>query len=110
MDFQLQQVWHLQENKVKARKDSCNDYDGECQEGTTWESLLIASKHKLDNLILLIDYNKIQALSRLEDALPLNNLSKKIKSFNWDCIEIRNGHSFEKIIPLHLISKGKINR
>ena len=73
--------------------------DGECQEGTTWESLLIASKHKLDNLIFLIDYNKIQALSRLEDALPLNNLSKKIKSFNWDCIEIRNGHSFEKIIP-----------
>jgi transketolase len=40
--------------------------DGECQEGTTWESLLIASKHKLDNLFLIIDYNKIQALSRLK--------------------------------------------
>ena len=34
--------------------------DGECQEGTTWESLLIASKHKLDNLVVLIDYNKIE--------------------------------------------------
>ena len=72
--------------------------DGECQEGTTWESLLIASKHKLDNLILLIDYNKIQALSRLKDALPLDDLAKKFKSFNWSCINIKNGHSFKSII------------
>lgn len=72
--------------------------DGECQEGTTWESLLIASKHKLDNLILLIDYNKIQALSRLKDALPLDDLAKKFKSFNWSCINIKNGHSFKLII------------
>jgi transketolase len=72
--------------------------DGECQEGTTWESLLIASKHELDNLILLIDYNKIQALSRLKDALPLHDLAKKFKSFNWNCINIKNGHSFKSII------------
>jgi len=72
--------------------------DGECQEGTTWESLLIASKHKLDNLTLLIDYNKIQALSRLEDALPLHDLAKKFKSFNWNCINVKNGHSFKSII------------
>ena len=72
--------------------------DGECQEGTTWESLLIASKHKLDNLIVLIDYNKIQALSRLKDALPLHDLGKKFKSFNWNCINIKNGHSFKSII------------
>jgi transketolase len=72
--------------------------DGECQEGTTWESLLIASKHKLDNLILLVDYNKIQALSRLKDALPLHDLSKKFKSFNWNCINIKDGHSFKSII------------
>ena len=72
--------------------------DGECQEGTTWESLLIASKHKLDNLFLIIDYNKIQALSKLKDALPLFNLEKKIKSFNWNCINVKNGHSFPQII------------
>lgn len=79
--------------------------DGECQEGTTWESLLIASKHKLNNLILLIDYNKIQALSRLEDALPLHDLAKKFRSFNWSCINIKNGHSFKSIIS----SLRKIN-
>jgi len=72
--------------------------DGECQEGTTWESLLIAAKHKLNNLIVIVDYNKIQALSRLEDALPLHNLSKKFRSFNWDCIEIKDGHSFKSLI------------
>ena len=71
--------------------------DGECQEGTTWESMLIASKHQLDNLVLIIDYNKIQALSKLEDALPLHDLSKKIRAFNWNCIEVRNGHSFAEL-------------
>ena len=72
--------------------------DGECQEGTTWESLLIASKHKLDNLIILVDYNKIQALSKLKDALPLDNLLSKFKSFNCECLNVRNGHSFKEII------------
>jgi len=71
--------------------------DGECQEGTTWESFLIASKHNLSNLILLIDYNKIQALDFIEDTLPLNSLSKKIKSFNWNCINVKNGHSFNDL-------------
>ena len=86
----------------KKQKISGNIYvlisDGECQEGTTWESLLIAAKHKLDNLVLLIDYNKIQALTKLEDALPLNNLSKKLISFNWNCLNIKDGHSFQSII------------
>ena len=74
--------------------------DGECQEGTTWESLLIASKHKLDNLIILVDYNKIQALSRIEDALPLNDLKKKFSSFNVNCLNVKNGHSFVDLISI----------
>ena len=41
--------------------------------GNDMESLLIATKHQIDNLIIVIDYNKIQALSKLEDALPLKN-------------------------------------
>ena len=71
--------------------------DGECQEGTTWESLLIAVKHKLDNLVIIVDYNKIQALSKLQDALPLNDLVKKFKAFNCNCVEIKNGHNFKSI-------------
>jgi len=72
--------------------------DGECQEGTTWESLLIGSKHKLDNLVVIVDYNKIQALSRLEDALPLEDLPSKLKAFNWTCTEVRDGHSFKSLV------------
>ena len=72
--------------------------DGECQEGTTWESLLIASKHKLKNLKIIVDYNKIQALSKLKDALPLENLVKKFKAFNCNTVEVKNGHSFKSII------------
>ena len=80
----------------RKAKIICLISDGECQEGTTWESLLIASKHQLDNLIILIDYNKIQALSKLEDALPLKSL-KKIASFNCNCININDGHSYNSI-------------
>ena len=72
--------------------------DGECQEGTTWESLLISTKQNLNNLKIIIDYNKIQALSKLDDALPLNNLINKFKAFNCNTVEIKNGHSFPSII------------
>ena len=72
--------------------------DGECQEGTTWESLLIAARHRLNNLVVLVDYNKIQALSFLKYGLPLDDLSAKFKAFNWDCTEINDGHSFDELI------------
>ena len=74
--------------------------DGECQEGTTWESLLIGAKHRLDNLVVVVDYNKIQALTTLDEALPLDNLSAKFKAFNWDCAEVNDGHSFEELLPV----------
>ena len=73
--------------------------DGECQEGTTWESLLIAASHKLDNLVAIVDYNKIQALSPIDEVLPLENLAAKFKAFNWACTEINDGHSFAQLIP-----------
>jgi len=73
--------------------------DGECQEGTTWESLLIAARHKLDNLVVLVDYNKIQALTTLDEALPLDDLSAKFRAFNWDCDEVNDGHFFHELIP-----------
>ena len=85
----------------KINRENGNIYvmisDGECQEGTTWETLLISSKLKLDNLIILVDYNKIQALTILKDGLPLKNLYEKFKSFNCNVVNIKNGHSFKDI-------------
>ena len=98
----------------KIKKSSGKIYvmisDGECQEGTTWESLLIASKHQLVNLVVIIDYNKIQALSRLSDALPLDNLQLKFRSFNWNCININNAHSFKELIKGFSKIKHKKNK
>ena len=71
--------------------------DGECQEGTTWESALIASRHKLDNLTIIVDYNKLQSIGRVNDVLPLDNLRDKFEAFNCYTIEI-NGHNFSEII------------
>ena len=72
--------------------------DGECQEGTTWESLLIATKLKLDNLVIIVDYNKIQALTKLEDGLPLKNLSKNFKRLILIVLKLKKGHSINELI------------
>lgn len=81
--------------------------DGECQEGTTWESFLIASKHKLDNLKIIIDYNKIQALTSLKEGLPLSSLKKKIEAFNWNCVDVKNGNSISSLISAFKMRKIK---
>ena len=59
--------------------------------------LLIATKHKLDNLIIIVDYNKIQALTSLENGLPLKNLYLKFKSFNCNVVSVKDGHSFKDL-------------
>jgi TPP-dependent pyruvate/acetoin dehydrogenase alpha subunit len=70
--------------------------DGELNEGTTWESLLFASFHKLDNLIIIIDYNKIQSLDYTKNILKLEPIDKKLISFGCKVIII-NGHSFSQL-------------
>ncbi len=69
--------------------------DGECQEGTTWESSLIASRHKLNNLTAIIDYNKIQATDWVNNVLPLGDLGKKFEAFGWHHIEIDGHNQYE---------------
>ncbi len=71
--------------------------DGELNEGTTWESLLFASHHKLDNLFIIIDYNKIQSLDHVKNVLKIEPLKKKISSFNCN-VNIINGHNVKQIL------------
>ena len=80
--------------------------DGELNEGTTWESLLFASFHKLDNLIVIIDYNKIQSLDLTKNILKLEPLKEKFKSFNCNIKNI-NGHDFNQIYKSLFVSKNK---
>ena len=70
--------------------------DGECDEGTTWESALLAFQFKLDNLIVVIDRNGIQSISKTEDTLQLEPLAEKWLAFNWD-VETIDGHSHSQL-------------
>ena len=70
--------------------------DGELNEGTTWESLLFASFHKLDNLFIIIDYNKIQSLDFTKNILKIEPLKKKLSSFGCNVKNI-DGHNFNQI-------------
>lgn len=76
-------------------------------EGTTWESLLFASFHNLNNLVIIIDYNKIQSLDYTKNVLQIEPLNKKLKSFGC---KVRNidGHNFRQIqSSLSASSKNK---
>jgi transketolase len=71
--------------------------DGELDEGSNWEAILFAQHFKLDNLTIIIDYNKIQSLARVEDTINLEPLAKKFEAFNWATKEI-DGHNHEEIL------------
>ena len=70
--------------------------DGEIQCGTTWESAMIASHHKLNNLIVFVDFNGLQAMGKVKDVLGIEPLKDKWEAFGWDVKEI-DGHNFEEI-------------
>ena len=65
-------------------------------EGSIWEAALSASKHKLDNLTLIIDYNKIQSYGFLNEVVDIEPLKKKLEGFGFFVDEI-NGHDIDMI-------------
>lgn len=71
--------------------------DGECDEGATWEAALAAPNFKLNNLTLVVDYNKIQSFGTVKEVMDLEPLVKKWQDFGWNVIEI-NGHDFRQIL------------
>jgi transketolase len=70
--------------------------DGECQEGSIWEAALSAPQHKLDNVVAIIDYNKYQALDRLDKIVSLEPLAEKWKAFGWEIREV-DGHNISQL-------------
>jgi len=71
--------------------------DGECYEGSIWETAMFASHNQLNNLIALLDRNWLCATDFTEKILALEPMREKWKSFGWEVINI-NGHSFEEIL------------
>ncbi|HYY66219.1 MAG TPA: ribulose-phosphate 3-epimerase [Nitrososphaeraceae archaeon] len=71
--------------------------DGESNEGQVWEAAMAAAKFKLDNLVAILDRNRIQQDGFTEDIMPLDPMRDKWAAFNWNVIEI-DGHKVEQII------------
>jgi transketolase len=65
--------------------------DGECDEGAVWEAALISNHFNLNNLIAIIDHNKMQSLDYVENTISLAPFSEKWKAFGWNVIDI-DGH------------------
>lgn len=72
--------------------------DGECNEGSTWEAALIASNLKLDNLTLLLDWNRKTSYGEMAGRNDVEPLALKWQSFGWKVGEC-DGHDFASIIP-----------
>ncbi|MGD0016402.1 MAG: transketolase [Verrucomicrobiia bacterium] len=70
--------------------------DGECDEGSTWEAALFAPHHRLDNLVAIVDYNKIQSFGSVKEVLNLDPFAEKWRAFGWAVREI-DGHDCAQI-------------
>ena len=90
-------VDRLDRGKTSDRFFYCLMSDGELNEGSTWEAVMLAGKEKLGNLIAIIDRNNIQIDGYTEDVMPLESIIHKFEAFNWHAEEI-DGHNFSDII------------
>ena len=79
--------------------------DGECNEGSIWESFMSANKFNLDNLYVFIDNNKFQQTGSNEEILINENLENKLSTFGWNSEKIK-GHDIEEIYSF-LVSDKK---
>lgn len=82
---------------AKSHRIFCVLSDGECDEGSNWEAALFAAHHRLCNLVVIVDYNKIQSLAKVSDTLALEPFADKWRSFGWDLVEV-DGHSHPELI------------
>ena len=82
-------------NKLKKTNKTifCVTSDGEINEGSTWEAALFIAHHKLNNVVWLIDRNRLQGYGRTEDVMQLEPLDKKLEAFGFD-VTVINGHDF----------------
>lgn len=78
--------------KNHKRRVFCLCSDGEFQEGSVWETIIFANHHKLDNLIIFIDQNKLQGFGSTKEIVSFNDLKSRINSFDVN-VQSVDGHS-----------------
>lgn len=92
--------------KNEDRRFFCITSDGELNEGSIWEAVLFSSHRKLDNLIWLIDRNRIQGFGRTEEVMCLEPLRKKLESFDLAVFEA-DGHDYKSLCEARDRTAGK---
>lgn len=70
--------------------------DGECDEGSVWEAALMANHYKINNLVAIIDHNKMQSLDFCEETISLSPFADKWKAFGWNVVDI-DGHDHDEL-------------
>ena len=80
--------------------------DGECQEGSIWEGALSAPTLELDNLTVIVDHNKLQAMDNLENIVHMKPFADKWRAFGWNVVEI-DGHNHEQIKNALLVRESR---
>lgn len=70
--------------------------DGELYEGSNWEAIMLAPQLELENLVLIVDFNKVCMLDYCEKVINWDSLTDKFKAFGWNCCEI-DGHDIENV-------------
>lgn len=80
----------------RSYRTFCIIGDGESDEGQIWEAALFAGQRKLDNLVAITDYNKLQIDGRTEEIISLDPLAEKWRAFNWEVFEM-NGHDWDDV-------------
>jgi len=71
--------------------------DGECNEGSVWEAAMFAAGRRLDQLVAIVDHNKLQAMGRCDDITALTPLADKWRAFGWDVREV-DGHDMGALV------------
>lgn len=71
--------------------------DGECNEGSVWEAAMLAPAQKLDNVVVIVDYNKWQATGRSNEIMALSSLKDKWAAFGWSASEV-DGHDLSALV------------
>ena len=78
----------------------CLTGDGELQEGQCWEAIMFAAHHKVDKLIVTVDWNGQQIDGANDDVISLGNLPAKWKAFGWDVLVLENGNNLDAVIAM----------
>ncbi len=82
--------------------------DGECDEGSVWEAMLFANHFNLDNVVAIVDHNKMQSMDFCEKTISKESLADKWKAFGWNVIDINgNDHKQLKNAFLNLFQNNK---